>query len=60
MSHKKDENKTTICISMDQELLDRLDSHVELMKRRLPGIRITRAGVIRMFVLKGLDAEKEK
>lgn len=51
---------TTVCISMDQELLDRLDQHVALMKRRMPGIRITRAGVIRMFILKGLDAEKEK
>ncbi|NIS51208.1 MAG: hypothetical protein GWN94_08890 [Phycisphaerae bacterium] len=57
---KKGKKMVQVAISFDKELLDRVDEHVKLLRTRMPGIRIGRTDVIRMFVLKGLEAEEGK
>lgn len=47
--------RTQTAFRLPDELIDRLDRHVQRLRAASPGLEVTRADVVRMLLTKGLD-----
>lgn len=57
---KKPNESNTLMVRVTPDLIGRLDAEVTRQEARMPGMVISRSGVIRALLLKGLDvAEAE-
>ena len=56
MASKKTDNESNLMVRCPPELLERLDAEVERQQARMPGMAISRSGVIRSMLHRGLDA----
>ncbi len=53
-------NETQTAVRFPEDVMRRIDAVAKKMTAERPGVRVTRAAVIRLFVLRGLEEEKEK
>lgn len=51
-------NDVQIAVRLPEAMVRRLDRIASRMSKEKPGVRVTRASVIRMFVLAGIDRAK--
>jgi hypothetical protein len=49
-----------VAFRLETELLKRLDEHAKRMAAETPGLKLTRTDVVRVLLLKGLDAEDKR
>jgi len=47
---------TVVSFRFADEILDRVDKHIERMEKNEPGLKFTRADAIRTLVVRGLEA----
>jgi len=52
--------KTKLMLRLDQEMIDRLDDHVERLRRLHPGLDVTRSSAIRNMLHSGLERAEGK
>lgn len=48
-----------LAIRMDEDLVARIDAHMEQMQALMPGVKMTRADAIRALILKALGPEEK-
>ena len=54
------ENDEQIVVRLPRALVERVDAHVEKLKKEQPGMRITRSDAVRMMLTRALDDTKSK
>lgn len=54
------ENDRQVAFRLPSELVDRLDEHAEHLRRESPGVRITRADVVRLLLTRALDEVEDQ
>jgi hypothetical protein len=49
-------SETVVSFRFSDEILKRVDKHVERMEKNEPGLKFTRADAVRTLVVRGLEA----
>ena len=49
-----------VCIQFDKDTLQELDEYAARIRKREPGVTVNRTGLVRGFVLLGLEADRKR